>query len=325
MATDASIASAPSRPLPSVGTYLRQVGSLGKRSIAPALPALLFLAFFRFGMDLYLEVAGGGRTPLGHEDERARLVHAFMAISASLPIIVLVHMPFLPLQDSLLHGERASYLEGVRRVLERLLAFVLSGLAQLMILLGPVALVFGLMVAIVAPFPTPPREVVALLTLALLAPVMVWVLIAAIFLMFAMPSLILDGYGPIQAIRRSVGMVARRFFGLLGRLLVWMFVLFAVMVVAMMPAFGLQGIAPLTGGAAVALRIAAILWMSAVAALTVPFSVASMIVLYRALAPRGGEEIGQEAAGAPGIAPSAPAPALPRPDGTEQPTPYIFE
>ena len=323
MATDASIASAPSRPLPSVGTYLRQIWSLGRRSIAPALPALLFLWFFRFGMDLYLEVAGGGRTPLGHTDERARLVHAFMAISAYLPMIVLVYMPFLPVQDALIHGERTSYLEGVRRVLERLLAFVLSGLAQLVILLAPVAIVFGVMVLLVAPFPTLPREVAVLLTIALLVPLLIWVFIAAIFLMFAMPSLILDGFGPIEAIRRSVRLVARHFFGIVGRLLVWVVLLFVLMMVAMTPAFAIQGIAALSGGAAVALRIAGVLWMSAVAAATLPFSVASMIVLYRALAPRGGEEIGEAVTGAPGLVPSAPA--LSRPEGPEQPTPYIFE
>jgi hypothetical protein len=96
---------APPRPmLPTLGAFLRESLSLGARSIRPALPALVFLGCYRFGMGLYFEVAVRQTTPFGDPDQRAQLLHLMMSLCAYLPLLVLIYLPFLPLQDAIRRG-----------------------------------------------------------------------------------------------------------------------------------------------------------------------------------------------------------------------------
>ncbi|MEK7315235.1 MAG: hypothetical protein AAB011_03570, partial [Candidatus Eisenbacteria bacterium] len=53
-------------PAPSVGEFLRQVFALGRRSILPALPILVLLYFYRFGMGLYMIFSGDVTSPMGY-------------------------------------------------------------------------------------------------------------------------------------------------------------------------------------------------------------------------------------------------------------------
>src|SRR6202008_172846 len=124
-------------PLPPVGSFLTDVFSLGFRSIIPALPALTLLCFYRFGMGLYLAFAANQESALGLPDQRAAAAHLILTVSAYLPLLVLVYTPFLPLQDALIRGGRKSFLDSIRHVLERMVPFSLSSLAQIVILAAP--------------------------------------------------------------------------------------------------------------------------------------------------------------------------------------------
>jgi hypothetical protein len=320
MATDAPAAHAALRPLPPLGSFLSRVFDLGKQSIPPALPALVFLWFYNFGTELYLELAGGGTSPLGYPDTEAKLFQTMLKISAYLPLLVLVYTPFLPLQDSLLRGERPSFLAGIRHVLERLVSFVVSAVLQFLIVLAPVLLVIGVVALAIAPLPTLPPEAAALVAVAVAVPCVIWLFLAGMFLLFAIPAVVLDGHGPLRSIGVSARMVAGHFWGLLGRFLVFFLVLFVMAVIASIPAAILSAGASLIVQAGQALRIASILWTSLITALTFPFWVAALMVLYRSLAPAGGEVTAADAATTGPLAPDAP-----RPGHGEQPTPYIFE
>jgi hypothetical protein len=318
MATDATVA-APSRKLPGPGDYLRAVFDLGRRSIPPALPALVFLWFYNFGTGLYLEMARQGTSPLGFRDDRALLVHTLMRVSAYLPLLVLVYTPFLPLQDALLRGERRSFVSAIRQVLERMVPFVLSLILQLAIGFAPVALVAGILVAVIAPLPDLPREVVAVIAVAAIIPVVIWLLLSTYFMMFAIPGVVLSGQGPARSIRASVRLVGEHFWGFLVRLVVFLVVLVAVVMVASIPTMVVGAVAAGVTRTESVFRIGIVLWSSLIQALTFPFWVAAVLVFYRAVVPAG--EGAAEAV--PGIESGVLAGALRHPG--EHPTPFQFE
>jgi len=317
MATDAP-ATAPSRPLPAPGDYLRTLFDLGRRSIPPALAALVFLWFYRFGTGLYLELAAQGTSPLGFRDERAFLIQGLMKVSAYLPLLVLVYTPFLPLQDSLLRGESRSFVSSIRHVLERMVPFVLSVIVQLAIMFGPIAILAGVLIAVIAPHPDLPKEIVLVIAVAAFIPMVIWLLLAGFFLAFAIPGVVLSDLGPIQSIAASARLVGTHFWGLLGRFIAFTFVLFLVVMVGSIPALVLGATAAAVSRAESVFRIGSILWSSLVAALTFPFGVASLLVLYRSMVPAGAAP--DAVPGEAGIH----APGAPLPEG-ERPAPFQFE
>lgn len=317
--TDAAAATAPSRRLPPLGAYLRELTRLGLRSIPAAVPALVFLWFYHFGTALYLELAGQGTTSLGHRDSSTIMTHALMKISAYLPLLVLVYTPFLPLQDSLLRGESPSFFRSIRIVLERMVPFIGSVVLQILIVIVPVAIVTAILVAVVSPFPTLPREVVLLITVATIVPVLMWLLLSSFFLVFAIPGVILSDLGAKVAISASARLVGSHFFGLFGRFLAFFVVLFVVVFAASLPAGLLAAAADAVSGAQPAFRMAALLWNALVTALTFPFWVGALLVLYRALVPAPETQ----ADAAVETAEGATSPI--RPHGGEHPTPFLFE
>ena len=320
MATDAPASHAALRSLPPVGDYLRRLFDLGKQSIPVAIPALLFLWFYHFGTQLYLEFAGNDTSPLGYPNTEARLYHTSVQLCAYLPLLVLVYTPFLPLQDALMRGQPPSYLASIRHVLERLVPFVMSAILQFLIVMLPIGVVLGIVILAVAPLPVLPPEAAALIAVVVTVPAVIWILMAAMFLAFAVPAVVLDGHGPVRAIGISVRMVAGHFWGVFGRFFVFLCLLFVILVVASIPSMIASAAGAVLGRAGSVFRIVSVLWISLVTALTFPFWVAALMVQYRALTPAGGEETVADAAYAgPTLVPPA------RPGHGDQPTPYIFE
>ncbi|HEX7077948.1 MAG TPA: hypothetical protein VF363_05970 [Candidatus Eisenbacteria bacterium] len=320
MESDA-VAGPPRPALPPVGAFLREMLSLGVASIRPALPALVFLCFYRFGMGLFFEFAQG-TSPLGYPDERVQLVHLMMSLCAYLPLLVLVYLPFLPLQDAIRRGERRTFLESTRLVLERFPAFLGSGITQLVILLGPLfvflAAAFAIGEGVNAASDTIPREVALSIILVVLAPAICWILFASAFLVFATPAVILDERGPLASVRGSVRLVWRNFWGLQGRFLVWFLLLVLAIVVMSFPTIILAIAGAVAGADPPPLKIARVLWTSAVTAASFPFCVSAMMALYRSLVP--GSTPGP-APGPPGAVGAAPTPEPPDPGAS----PQIFE
>ncbi|MGE5177564.1 MAG: hypothetical protein ACM3PF_00575 [Bacteroidota bacterium] len=314
MATDAA-APASSRTLPALGTYLHRLFDLGRRSIPVAIPALLFLWFYRFGMGLYGQVAGEGTSPLGFHDPRAQMGQILIAAAAYLPLLVLVYTPFLPLQDSLMRGERPSFLNAIRHVLERMVSFILSSFLQFLIIFVPVAFVIGILLAALAPLPGAARELAVLITVAAVTPLLLWIFLAAFFLVFAIPGVVLSGLGATRSISSSVRLVAGHFWGILGRLIVFFLMLLTIVLVLSIPSIILTVMATTAGRAGMALRVASTLWSSLLTALSFPFWVAALMVLYRALVPEG---VASEAE-------PAPDPVAAHPAAGETPTPFLFE
>jgi len=323
------------RPLPPVSTFLREVLSLGVRSIVPALSALFLLCFYRFGMGLYLEFVVKQTSPLGFPDERAKAAYLILAASAYLPLLALVYTPFLPLQDAILRGGRKSFLNSVRQVLECMVPFGLSSIVQVVILATPVFLMFVLAGLALSSVPEAPKEVIGGTVLLLLIPACVWVAIAALFLLFATPALVLDGLGPIRSIRFSVAEVARHLWGVIGRLIAGFAMIAVAVVLASFPASMLAMAAKVSGSDLPALKVARVLWMSGVTALAFPFTVAVLMTLYRAVAPapavgggapgaggEGGSDAGGGGGGEPQPLPVSPPPVA-EPHKAE--TPYVFE
>lgn len=318
MATEAT-AHAPSHTLPSPGAYLRALYDLGRRSIPLALPALFFLWFYHFGTGLYLEMAGnGGTSPLGFRNDDALLIHTLMKICASLPLLVLVYAPFLPLQDALLRGERIGFVSAIRHVLERMVPLILSVILQILIVAGPVLLVIGGLVAVLAPLPGLPREVVALIAVAALVPLALWLLLSSCFLVFAIPGVILSDLGATRSIAASVRRVGSHFWGLVVRFVVFFVILMIVIMAATLPVMFAGTVAAWATKAEPAFRMGTILWTSLLSALAFPFWVGSLLVLYRAIVP-GPAGVGEAAATA-----SLAAPGALHPEGPPT-TPYLFE
>jgi len=335
MALDAT-ASAPSRPLPPLGAFLRALIDLGRRSIPIAIPALVFLWFYHVGMALYLEVSGAGTSPLGYRDNNALLIHALMQISAYLPLLVLVYMPFLPLQDALLRGERITFFAAARHVLERMVPLVLCLILQCLIFVAPLALMTAVVAAVIAGLPDLPGELMAGLAFTVVVPVVMWILAYSFLMAFALPGVILSGLGPWRAITKSARLASEHVIGLVGRFIVFLLVLIFAALILSIPTGLLRVAGAAVGSAEPALRLVGILWSSLVTSFLFPFWVASLLVLYRALVPRpapGTEEgataaLAMEDQPAPGPVPpelagtgGAPAPAIPRAGGPELPPP----
>lgn len=313
---------APTRPvLPPVGAFLRESLSLGVRSIRPALPAIVFLCFYRFGMGLYFEFAVRQTSPFGTTDQRAQIIHLMMALCAYLPLLVLIYLPFLPLQDALRREERAGFLDSVRRVLERFPALAGSGVIQTLVIGVPSTVLVMVGALFVAGAGTVSQEAAAAAVLLLLLPVLGWVALASFYFMFATPAVILDEAGPVGSIRASVSLVWRHFWGLVGRFFVWTVVAVLAYVVATFPATLLQIGAAVSGGEEPPpAKVARVLWTSVATALLLPFWVSAMLALYRAVVPGAASE-----GAAPGGGPAPAAPA-PKPIGSDsEADPRLFE
>jgi len=251
--------------LPGVASYLRSVFELGRRSLRPALPALVFLFLYRLGMGAY-----GALTNYSHAlGEGAPGVKA--ALNATpIVLLALVYIPFLPLQESILRGHPIHFPGAIRSVLRVSVNLVLSGIAQVCILLGPI---------------TPITIVGARLLSDPLGPVMwagfAWLAVAAFFMIFTIPAVVLDGEGPLQSLRTSCRLVSRNFGSALGRLLVLAGLVFA----SFMVAWPVSTLGPTT----VPIKLAVVTWTSATETLLYPFLVAAVTVLYRSVRPRSDE------------------------------------
>ena len=246
--------------LPGIPAYLRSVFELGRRSFRPALPALAFLFLYRLGMGAY-----GALTNYSY----AKVSHG-LGVKAALnapPILLLafIYIPFLPLQEGLLRGRPIDFLEAIRRVLRVRVNLILSGIAQALILLGPITPIAFVGASLLAdPFGP------------LLWAGMAWMAVAAFFMVFAAPAVILDGDGPLHSLRMSFQLVSRNLGSTLGRLLVLAFLaLVGFMVATPFP----------TLGATAPIKLAVVIWTSAAETVFYPFWVAAVMVLYRSLRP----------------------------------------
>jgi hypothetical protein len=275
-----------SRPsLPAVSTYLRSVLALGKASIAPGFPALVFFYFYRLGMGLYMALSMDRTQPLDEVSRRALASTALVQIPAYFPMLVLIYMPFLLLQDGILRGIRTTLGSSVRAVLERVFAFLVCAVAQLVIVAGPPFLLLAGAAVLVRTIPTRPEELTNAVVLLAMVPCAIYALLMMFLLWFAFPALVLDRRGPFQSIRVSFGLVASHFGGILGRMIVALFFIVLAGVVLSFPAEILQVATAAAGGDHPLLNVAAVVWTSAVSALLFPFVMASVVVLYRALVP----------------------------------------
>lgn len=315
MILEGTVPALPRSGFPSLATYLRTVIALGLGSLRLSFPALAFLYFYRLGMGLYLAFSRDGSSPFGTGNEEALIMSGAMHAAGYLPLLVLIYTPFLPLQDALLLGKRRSFPDSVRHVLERLVPFGLSVIAQLAILFGPPALLLGGMVLFIRAVPSTPQELLRVIALVTVAPCVLYVAIAGLFLMFAVPSVIIDGRGPLAAIRQSLALVGRNAGAIFGRLFVFFSLLLITAMAASLPEAFLQAGTAATGFEHPAIKITGAIWAAAVAALLFPFTVAALLVLYRSAvpsrgtAPASGETIGS-------VSPEKPLPAT---------SPFIFE
>lgn len=272
--------------LPPFSVYLRDVFHLGKRSFRPALPALALLYFYGVGTGIFFAVNPDS------EISQARSVGAYLPALASLvaflPMLMLIYTPFLPLQDSLLRGREIPFRAAVRRVLELAWYFIVSTAIQLLICLAPVVPIAAVAWLLVpgAGNAAPAGAHAAGAAILAIALSMGWVIIAATFLIFATPAVVLESRGPIRSIGVSVRLVRGHFWGILGRFLGFFVVLVFAGVIAGAPVSFLTAAARAAGGTgSTPLVILETIWSSAVSALLFPFGVAALLLLFRALYP----------------------------------------
>lgn len=296
MDDDLTIPRPPRRPsLPPVSTYLSAVFALGRASIAPGFPALAFFYFYRLGMGLYLALSMDRVVSLDDMGASGALMAPKMLqIPAYIPVFVLIYMPFLLLQDGILRGTPSAIGRSMRAVLERVLPLIASGLAQVVIVLGPPILLVAGAVLLARSVPTRPEELTRAIVMVALVPCVIYIFVMLFFLWFALPALVLDRRGPLRSIRLSIGLVATHFGGLLGRILVTFLLLILAAVVLAFPAEILQVAAAAAEAEHPVLKIAVVVWTAAVAALLFPFMMASVVVLYRALVPAARESVVRE-------------------------------
>ncbi|HET9940791.1 MAG TPA: hypothetical protein VFR25_06795 [Candidatus Eisenbacteria bacterium] len=275
-----------SRPsLPPVSTYLRTVLALGKASIKPGFPALIFLYFYRLGMGLYVALSMDRVQSIDEASSQAVTSAALVQIPAYIPVLVLIYMPFLLLQDGILRGVATTLGSSVRSVLERMLAFLVCAVAQLVIVAGPPFLLFAGAAILVRTIPTRPEELTRAIGLLAMVPCLIYAILMLFMLWFAFPALVLDRRGPFRSIRVSFSLVASHFGGILGRLIVVLFFVVLAALVLSFPAEILQVVTAVAGGDHPLLKVATVVWTSAVSAFLFPFVMASLVVLYRALVP----------------------------------------
>jgi hypothetical protein len=301
MDDDLKLPRPPSRPLlPPVSTYLSAVFALGRASIAPGFPALAFFYFYRLGMGLYLALSVDRVVSIDDIGARGALMApTVLQIPAYIPVLVLIYMPFLLLQDGILRGTPSAIGRSMRAVLERVLPLIASGLAQIAIVFGPPILLLAGAALLARSVPTRPEELTRAIVLVSLVPCIVYIFVMLFFLWFALPALVLDKRGPLRSIRLSFGLVATHFGGLLGRILVTFFLVVVAAVVLAFPAEILQVAAATAEVEHPVLKIAVVVWTAAVAALLFPFMMASVVILYRALVPAAGESAVREGATGP--------------------------
>jgi hypothetical protein len=312
-------------PLPPAGDFLRAVLALGRQSILPALPVLVLLYFYRFGMGLYLVFASDTTSALGFPDDQARALTWIVMATAYLPLLVLVYTPFLPLQDGLLRGPRRTFVESIKHVLELVWPYGISSFYQLLLVVIPAAAMIVLAELATMPLTSLPDQVRTLLILVAMIPAGLWIVVAMFFLSLATPLLILDGWGPVTSIRESVRLVRRSWGALLGRIFLFFIILCFAAVFASFPSTILKVVTTVAQQKLVPVEIVRVAWDSLVSTALFPFSIAGLLIIYRSLVP-GPAVAGAPASGAAG-APGAPeSPRL----STEGPTttttsPYQFE
>ncbi|HET9950601.1 MAG TPA: hypothetical protein VFS09_02275 [Candidatus Eisenbacteria bacterium] len=271
--------------LPPVGDFLREVLSLGRKSILPALPALVLLYFYRLGMGLYLVFAGDTTSPLGFPDYQGRAVTWIVTATAYLPLLVLVYTPFLPLQDGLIRGTKRTFVESIKHVLELLWPYGVSSFYQLLIIAIPAAGIMVLAALAMMPLTNLPEQIRALLLFFALIPAGLWILAAMFLLSFATPLLILDGWGPAASIRESVRLVRRSFGALFGRFFIFAVVLVFAGVAASFPSAMLNVVTTVARQKMIAADIARVFWDSLVSTALFPFTIAGLLLIYRAIVP----------------------------------------
>lgn len=270
---------------PPVGEYLHQVFALGRRSILPALPILVLLYFYRFGMGLYLIFSGDVTSPMGYPDTQIRAVTWIVAAAAYMPLLVLVYTPFLPFQDSILRGEKRSFVDAVQQILELLWPYSVSAFFQLLFISLPAAAIVVVAAMVTMALGGLPVEARSFLVLLAMLPAGLWVAFAMLLLAFATPLLVLDGRGPLASIRESFSLVRRQFGWLLGRLFISVVVLTFAVIFASLPSSMLTVMTSVANQKLVAVEIARLVWDSAVSTLAFPFSVAVLVILYRTVVP----------------------------------------
>jgi hypothetical protein len=248
--------------LPGVPAYVRSVYDLGRRSIRPALPALAFLFLYNLGTGAYGALTNYSEALKGH-------ALGGMAVANATPVLLLVfiYIPFLPLQESLLRGHPINYLGAIRRVLRVSVNLVFSGVAQVAILLGPITPI-AISGARLLSDPFGPIIWIGL----------AWMAVAAFFMIFAIPAVVLDGEGPLHSLRTSYRLVSRNLGSALGRFLVLASLAFVGFEVA-------SPLSTLGRNATAPIKVAVVTWTSAAETLLFPFWVAAVLVLYRSLRP----------------------------------------
>ena len=307
--------------LPPFGEYIRAVWALGLRALRPGLPALVFVYFYRLGMGLYMAYSAPS------SDTRPAMPGGptafLMMVAGYLPMLVLVYTPFLPFLDSLLRGSPASFVEAVKQVLEVAWQFLVSLIAQMVIVLAPVMILVVAAAALSMGVPgagllqrlQSGLDVATMLRLWIAAlcliPAFAWIVFAGFHLLFATPGVVLGRLGPLASIGHSWQIVGHYFWRLLGRLLGYALLVMLVSIVASMPAVFLTAAATASGTANPVLKIPGVIWSSAIDALLFPFGVAALLLLYRAIVPAG-------ASAASGAAGSAEPEARPT-------SPFLFE
>ena len=96
---------------------------------------------------------------------------------------------------------------------------------------------------------------------------------------------VLEGEGPVQSLRTSAHLASRNLGGILGRLLAFAFLMTFAYVVATIPASILGAVERTAEVTSAPIKIASVIWTSAVDTLFFPFWIAALMVLYRSLRP----------------------------------------
>ena len=246
---------------PGVLAYLSSVSELGRRSLRPALPALAFLFLYRLGTGAYGALTNYSEALKGHP-----LGGMVVAKATPILLLALIYIPFLPLQESILRGRPIHFLGAIRSVLKESVNLIFSGILQGLILLGPISplVVVG---ARLLPDPFGPLLWIG----------MAWLAVAAFFMVFVTPAVVLDGEGPLHSLWTSFRLVSRNLGSALGRLLV----------LAFLASVGFEIAHPLStlGPTSAPIKVAVVTWTSAAETLLYPFWVAAVTVLYRSLRP----------------------------------------
>ena len=269
--------------LPSIADYVGAIWNLGRRSLAPGLPALAFVYFYRLGLGAYLTLSDTtypqGMDALGMIGPQLAVVAAFV------PLLLMIYTAFLPLQDGILRGRPVNFLGAIRRVFETAWNLTLSGTVQAVILLLPFAVlcfIAGLALPDAGGEANPSGLVV--MSFVLLAG-LAWGLVASLLMAFATPAVVLDDEGPIQSLGTSFRLALSHLGGILTRFIGFGFLAFVIYFMVRMPATILTNATLASGVSSVPIKLAALIWASAVDTLFFPFWVAALVVLYRALVP----------------------------------------